>query len=271
MTMTESDIDELRKAKAMLENPGLAAKISSFIGTPVEKGFERLPANWKESIGEVTKDSLMYALRGALLTMNDAPSTESYSKLHAAATTVSGIASGAFGLPGLAVDLPLSTMVMLRSIADIARANGETLSDAETQVACLEVFAMGGPSKSDDAAESGYFAVRTALANAVTEAAKFLAQKTISDEGAPALVRLIAIIASSFSVQVSQKAASMAVPVIGAVTGGAINWLFIDHFQNMSRGHFTVRRLERKYGAKCVRLEYETIILPSAKAKALPA
>jgi hypothetical protein len=35
--------------------------------------------------------------------------------------------------------------------------------------------------------------------------------------------------------------------------------VFIDHFQQMAHGHFTVRRLERKYGASAVERAYQTI------------
>jgi uncharacterized YccA/Bax inhibitor family protein len=133
------------------------------------------------------------------------------------------------------------------------------LSTAQSQIACLEVFALGGPSKHDDSSESGYFVVRSALARAVTEASEYLAEKTILEEGAPALVRLIAKIATRFQVQVSEKAAAMAVPMIGAIGGGGINLLFIDHFQDMSRGHFIVRKLERKYGPELVRMTYESL------------
>jgi hypothetical protein len=34
---------------------------------------------------------------------------------------------------------------MLRSIADIARSEGEDLSDPEAALSCVEVFALGGP------------------------------------------------------------------------------------------------------------------------------
>ena len=50
-----------------------------------------------------------------------------------------------------------------------------------------------------------------------------------------------------------------AIPIIGAATGALINTLFIEHFQNMARGHFTVRRLEKIYGAEPVRLAYESL------------
>ena len=57
------------------------------------------------------------------------------------------------------------------------------------------------------------------------------------------LVRLIALIASRFGFVVSQKAVAQTIPVIGALGGAAINYAFIDHFQSIARGHFTVRRL----------------------------
>ena len=54
---------------------------------------------------------------------------------------------------------------------------------------------------------------------------------------------------------VSQKVAAQAVPLIGAAGGGAINVLFMNHFQQMARSHFIVRRLERAYGAEVIRAE----------------
>jgi EcsC protein family len=47
-------------------------------------------------------------------------------------------AGGTFGLAALPVELPVSTTIMLRSIADIARSEGEDLSDPETALACVE-------------------------------------------------------------------------------------------------------------------------------------
>jgi hypothetical protein len=58
---------------------------------------------------------------------------------------------------------------------------------------------------------------------------------------------------------VPQKAAAQAVPVIGAAGGAAVNVLFINHFQDMARGHFIVRRLGRTYSADMVRREYALV------------
>jgi hypothetical protein len=43
------------------------------------------------------------------------------------------------------------------------------------------------------------------------------------------------------------------------VAGAAVNLAFIEHFQNVARGHFTIRRLERAYGIEAVRSAYEQI------------
>ena len=78
---------------------------------------------------------------------------------------------------------------------------------------------------------------------------------------APVLVKLIAMIAARFGVVVSQKAAAQMVPVLGAVGGAAVNYAFVDHFQAIARGHFTVRRLERVYGGDVIRAEYDALRL----------
>jgi len=148
---------------------------------------------------------------------------------------------------------------MLRSIADIARSEGEDLSDPEAALACVEVFALGGRAGSTDASESGYFAIRSILAKTVTEAARFVAERGVTNEGAPILLQFVTQVAARFGVVVSQKVAAQALPVVGALGGAAVNYAFIEHFQDVARGHFTVRRLERTYGKERIRSEYDLI------------
>ena len=259
MELSYEDQEALRYAKALLENPGLAAKITGLIGMPIEKALKLLPDKWAKVVNEATRKSLETALQAALLTIDDKPQQNSWEFLHKLAVAATGAGGGAFGLLGLPVELPLSTTIMLRSIADIARSEGERLRTPDAKLACLEVFALGGPSKSDDASESAYFLMRAALAKSVTEAVGYIAQRGLVEEGAPAIVRLIAQLATRFGVNVSEKVAAQAVPVIGAAGGVVINVLFIDHFQEMARGHFIVRRLERTYDPQLVRAEYERV------------
>jgi hypothetical protein len=260
MNLAETHLQELRSAMLLLENPGIAAKITNLIGMPIRKGLELLPEKWNEKIGEVTKIALMKAAEAAIFTMKKAPGEVSSNWWHKFGVALTGGIGGFFGLPAMAIELPVSTTIMLRSIAEIARSEGETINDYGTKLACLEVFALGGKNRSDDNTESGYFIVRAALAKSVAEAAEFVATKSLTEEGAPALVRFIINIAQRFSLQVTEKAAAQAIPAIGAAGGAIINTIFIDHFQDMAIGHFTVRRLENIYGKEIIKAAYEELI-----------
>src|SRR6266481_75781 len=256
--MTESDLAALRSAAAALEHPGLAARLTNMVGKPIELIGYALPASASQAITAATSKALEMALEVALRSMHQAPRAGSQ-RLHKVLATASGAVGGAFGLAMLPIELPVSTIIMLRSIADIARSEGEDLSDPETALSCVQVFALGGRTGSVDAAESGYFAVRGMLAKSVTEAARFIAERGIIEEGGPILVRFITQVASRFGVVVTQKIAAQALPVVGALGGAAVNYAFIEHFQEVARGHFTVRRLERVYGKNLVRTEYERL------------
>ncbi len=257
--MSPEDVDRLRGAKEVLENPSLAARITNVIGAPFKKGFELLPEKWSEVVSDATQKALQTALSVALDTMGNRIGQQSDDLLHKILVVATGAGGGAFGLPILVVELPVSTTIMLRSIADIAQSHGEDLANIDSKLACLEVFALGGRSPKDDSSETGYFAVRAALAKAVSEAAEYIAERGIAKEGGPPLVRLIIQLAERFGIQVSEKVAAQAVPVIGAAGGAVVNYIFIEHFQNMARGHFTVRQLERKYGRETVKKVYDDL------------
>ena len=256
--LADTDLRALAEARVLLERPSLAARLSSFVGSPLEKGMARLPASWRERIGGLAHDALMKAMDTAAKTLQ--PNAQPASpRLHKLLGSVSGAGGGAFGVAGLTVEIPLSTVLIMRSILDIARGEGEDIGSAQARLAALEVFALGGNASSDDAAEAGYYAVRAALATTVSEAARHFAQKGLSSEGAPTLARLITMVAARYKVQLTQKAAGMLVPGIGAAAGATINLMFMDHFQSVSRGHFTVRRLERHYGEAAVRAAWQTV------------
>lgn len=259
MDMTSRDVEDLKWAKSLLENPGLAARITNALGTPIEKGFDLLPKGWHELVDRSTMKALQAAVNSAILTMDKRKKGESADKAHKVMAAGIGAAGGFWGLPALTLELPLSTTVMLRSIADIARSEGHSIETPEIKVGCIEVFAFGGPGRSDDATETGYFAVRTALAKAVNDAAKHIASKGLAEGSAPAIVKLITSVSARFGVQVTEKIAAQSIPLIGAVGGAVINSLFIEHFQTMARGHFIVLRLEQKYGSEVIRTKYASL------------
>ena len=259
MSISSLEIEDLRLAKDLLENPGLAVKISHVVGTPIEKGFRFLPDRWKPMVVDASRKSIEAALDVALRTIDSNSTTEPSDWWHKVAVGMTGAAGGAFGLAALVIELPVSTTIMLRSIADIARSEGEDIQSPGSKVECIQVLALGGESQRDDAAETGYFATRAAMAKAVSDALKHIAEKGIVKKGAPAIVSLIGAVASRFSISVSEKAAAQAIPILGAVGGAVLNTMFIDHFQCMARGHFIVRRLERVYGIDEVRHAYDEL------------
>lgn len=263
--MRPDDLKTLERAVEILENPGLIARLTGALGKPLESAFDLLPAKWAGVVQEAVHDALMKALKIALSTMKADCRGRPANLIHRTLSAISGAAGGAFGMASLPVELPVSTAIMLRSIADIARNQGEAIGSVESQLACIEVFALGGRDISDDESKTAYYAVRSMLAKEITEAAEFIAEKGIIEEGAPAVLRFVAQVASRYEIAVSEKLAAQAVPVVGAIGGASVNLWFTTHFQNMAKGHFAVRRLERIYGKDAVRSRYV-----KTKAAALP-
>lgn len=171
---------------------------------------------------------------------------------------VSGAVGGAFGLASLPIELPISTSVMLRSIAEIARHEGHDLSKVETRLECLQVFAFGEGGNDGNLKNSRYWLTRSALGRALAEATSYIVERGAVDATAGPVARLVSSIAARFGLVVSEEVAAKAVPIIGAASGSMINLLFIHHFQAIAEGHFIVRRLEKKYGAALVRSFYQT-------------
>lgn len=241
---------ELRAAFEALENPSLAARLSATVGTPIEALTARLPSTLQGGLQGAVRAALTAAMAAALRSSPAAtPRLVPSSWLHRGLAAATGAAGGAFGLAGTLVELPISTTVLLRQIAAIAAEEGEDLARPELAAECLKIFALGGRGSADDAAESGYFALRIALAEALK-----------GSIGASILPGFIAAIAARFVGPVGLKLSAQAAPLIGAAAGAAINLAFLEHFRDVARGHFTLRRLERVHGAAPVRAAYEALV-----------
>ena len=193
------DMASLAAAVACLESTSLLARFSAIAGQQIDLAARFVPARFQRYGAHATHIALRAALRMALTSLNKKPQPASR-QMHRGMAAVAGAAGGAFGLAGLAVELPVSTTLMLRAIADIARSEGEDLANPEAALACLEVFALGGAKASGAALESSYFAVRTLLAQSVSEATRFVLSQRVIDETAPVLVKFIAQIAARFGI-----------------------------------------------------------------------
>ncbi len=258
--MERADLTLLANAAKQLESNSLATSVSHIIGMPIEKAMSALPGHWASVVTKITQKALEKALHAALFSL-DSKKSRPKNKIHKLLVSSSGALGGSFGIAALAVELPVSATIMLRSIAEVARHHGEDLQETDSHMACLTVFALsGGKINSAETADASYYAVRSFLTKALGDTANHIAVHGISKEGAPMLVKLIHAVSIRFSVPVSGKLVAQSLPVVGAVSGASVNYLFIQHYQKMATAHFTIRSLERKYGEKQVENYYRDIV-----------
>lgn len=275
-TLAPDDLRDLERAVALVTTPSLTVRLTALVGSPLERAMAKLPAGAASRIRSAVEAALGRAVRVALWKMEDAPERAASTRLHKAATAMSGAAGGFFGWTGLLVEIPVTTTLMMRAIADVARSEGFSIADPRTQQDCIAVFSMGGSSRADDAAETGYYAARAMIeevakaagaalvAHAARRGAEQAGQRIVlrslgAGEAGAMLAKLIEAVAARLGVVFTEKAAAQMVPIIGAAGGATINALFTDHFQDMARGHFIVRRLEDRYGQARIEAEFRRI------------
>jgi hypothetical protein len=255
-TLSPSDREALRRAVLNLETHDFAAQLADYAGKPIERVMRLIPAAASSRFNAIVERAVLNCLDVAINsieTKSKAPPAQRAASLLAG---ISGGVSGFFGLAALPIELPVTTTLMLRSIADIARHHGEDLGTLEARLACVEVFALGAP-RAGRRVDFGYYASRALLGRLAADAGALLVERGAANLSAPVVGSLVSEIATRFSVVVSERSAASALPVIGAVGGATVNMLFMNHFQRVARGHFVVRRLERQYGASVVRRLYD--------------
>ncbi len=234
-----------RAAMIMADSNGFLMRLTALFGRRIEgiRGRavnvgERLGGrNWAgfiERVQESIEDTLWsgYPVATAGLASTPRilrPRRPRGNRLHRVAAAASGVASGFIGLPGMFFDIPFTTATILRSIAEVARDFGEDIGSDETKRVCLEVLAFGGPGPSDDEQEIGYWLTRIGMNHFATRL-------------------LIKSAAARFGVALSEKFLAQAVPIAGALAGGALNYAFTDYYQGMARVHFCLRALDRRSG-----------------------
>ena len=221
--MDFSDVDRaaLTAAIKQLEEPGFAGRMSTLAGRPAELVARALPGQAASIVAKAAEAALTRALDIALFSLRDQRFIGGR-VVHSA--LASGAVGGALGLTALPVELPVSTAIMLRTIAEIAREEGEDLADPRTRLACLEVFALGHTGlAAPDGADGGYFALRVLLARGLALAADTLVRKGAAHSSSALMHRALAPIVAWFTAVVSQKLALQGVAVIGAVGGAVVN------------------------------------------------
>lgn len=266
--LTMADLQFLQDAAKFFADPGLVAKSLAWAGKPVESFQKRIPEKGRVAISAITERAIRKAIGVAVRTIplqrevvNREEESALSSRLHRGLTAATGAAGGMFGLASLAVELPITTVLILRGISDQARLYGHDLNELETRLECLMIFTMGVPEAGALAGEEAgdqksinrYLMTRATFVGLMREAVAVAGAFTTKGlTSGPILSRLVAKVAEKFQVRVSQKFLAESVPLVGALGGGALNYAFTDFFVTAARYHFGIRALEKKHGEEII-------------------
>lgn len=263
--LSPANLKALQRAVRALENPRLASKLADYAGQPVNRVLRLMPQIASDRLNDLVRSTILQCLELAIDSLDEVPSPPS-TWLSSTMAGITGGISGAFGWIALPVELPLTTTLMLRSIADIARHQGEDLSGVAGRLACMEVFALGG-NRAENKMNIGYYAARAFLARLTGEASAYLLERGVAGASAPVVTSFVTEVSSRFGIVVSDRVAAGALPVLGALGGATVNVIFMDHFQRIAEGHFTIRRLERQYGDEAIQRRYAELAKQFAAAE----
>jgi hypothetical protein len=270
--ITLDDLKKLKSAKRNIQNIRMMMKGVNQVGKRIESGINALPEKQQKWLSHNISNILFKILKSNIKTIENNKHFKTTSKTtYKTIVGLSGIGSGFFGsfnLIGSSVfisELYFSTRIMMRSILEIAYSEGEDIYDIDTQLACIQVFALGGNSTAENKESSPYYATREAMETALNKANEYievngvegLDKKTLGNTN-PVLM-LIGLITTRLTIQITEKFISRAVPIIGAASGGALNYFYIDHYQKIAKSHFVIRKLEKVYGKDEVREMFSTI------------
>lgn len=114
---------------------------------------------------------------------------------------------------------------MFRSCQKIAEKYDFERSDKETKLECLKVFSMGGPLEDDDDLNLSFATAKLELSG-------------------QAVSNIIATASQRLSVVMPQKIGSSAIPILGALSGGALNYAFISYYEEMAHIRFRLKQLQ---------------------------
>lgn len=216
----EAELDRL--AARYRAAGGIGVQFMTLLGGKAETLIERLPAPVREGLEDGTERALKLAMRAAQGSRRAVPDQAEW--VNTAVSTAMGAAGGFGGLPSAMVELPATVTVLLRAIQGVAGEHGFDPGAENVQFDCIRVFAAAGPLSRDDGADLGFVSMRLTLTGG-------------------AMHKLIATVAPRLAAVLGQKLAAQTVPVLGAVAGASVNYVFTRYYQQIAHVHFGLRRL----------------------------
>ncbi len=228
---------------------GPVIALANRLGAQLDEALAHLPAGVRTTVEQATAAALGHAFRVAQAGRH-APSTGPRGAQALAALT--GAVGGAGGLAGALAEVPVTITVFLHAISQAARDEGFDPDAPAVRAECLRVLQAGSPMPEDDALDTGFVGARIAL-------------------NGQAMQKLIATIAPALSTILARKLAAQAVPVLGAVTGAALNAAYLAYFRELAAIRFALMRLTLLHGPDRVAQDFAAAVrLPVTEARRVP-
>lgn len=216
--------DDYRRANGPL------MRMLNKLGNTVERQMALIPASVRPEIDRAVVAALT-AAHGLAGLAEQGPDLGRGGAMAAAMAT--GAAGGAGGIVTAIAEMPVTITVFLHAIRREAIVAGYDPTEPGIRAACLEVFASGTPLHGDDGVNTAFLSARMTLST-------------------PAIQKLIATVAPRLAAAMGQKLALQAVPVIGAVTGAALNAAYLNYYRELARIRFALMRLAEAGGGEAV-------------------
>lgn len=252
--ISSSDLEIIKNAKQVLETDSIAQRISAIASQPLDELMGNLPAEIRNEITKWVNVSLQEASGWAMATTGTRKEPILRDDwFHRLAVIATGVWGGFGGIASTVAELPISTMLMLRSIGCIAEEEGHNASSAKIRLGCIAVLSMGSDPKTVKGDELGYWVAKNAVGALVTQAAEWGGKGTV-----PVLARFLVEVGKKFGLVISAKVAAQAAPVAGALAGATINHFFLEHYQAVAHAHFGLDRLCLQYGEAAVKDAYSS-------------
>jgi hypothetical protein len=235
-----TEIDVLARRYRRANGPVM--QLMNRLGNSLEGQLDLLPEPMRAQLETVTTR----ALEAAYMAARRTPDLGQRGPM--LAVVVSGAAGGSGGIATALAEIPVSVTLILNAIRAEARAAGFDPDASGVREDCLLVFCAGSPLAGDDGVNTSFLTARLALSG-------------------QAVQNLITTIAPRFAAVLGQKLAAQTVPVLGAVTGAALNAAFLNYYREIARIRFALRRLSEVHGEAPVLAAFKAAVDPPRIAR----
>jgi len=222
---------------------GPVMRVVNRLGGSLESQLALVPAPVREQVERTVARALetSYGLAGR------APNMGARGPMMA--VMASGAAGGAGGIATSLAELPVTVTLILNAIRGTAVEAGLDPAEPWVQAECLRVFGAGSPVASDDGVNTSFLTARMTVTGAAVQ-------------------NLISTVAPKLAAVLGQKLAAQAVPVLGAVTGAALNATFLSYYREVARIRFALLKLAEVHGAEPVLKAFAAAVEPPKVLKA---